>query len=538
MFKTRVACFEFGAWNSFRISRFELRASQALLILLAVFLFSGCHSEPASFKQNAAYKLKMERANMGSDEGAPTALSAAVTSDIGNILEALFGTPDAPKVPAVEDLEMDKLVDLRNLHAAARPVASDRTGAPQGLYREHCVHCHGISGDGNGPTAAFLNPYPRDYRMGLYKFKSSKKGEKPTHDDLRRILTNGIAGTAMPSFALLPETEIDALIDYVKYLSMRGELERKLFAYATQELTDPFDTLYPQYTSLSQEHAALTAAGGADDPTLKAIPARLKQVYNELYNIRSSAKKFAPEKSTEEPEPVDDLPAKIKELDEAVAQLEQDVKAYQPPRMYQLAASSGAEPSEADKTQLKEQLQPYLEMAKEVMEPWTTAQSVAVPEPPHGLDPNDRESIARGRAIFYGPIANCFSCHGESGLGDGQRDFYDDWSGEWVEKGKPEATAAYVAAGALQPRNLIPRNLRLGIYRGGRRPVDHYWRLVNGIDGAQMPAVPLLAEGDPPGTKKLSQEELWDLINYIRSLPYEAISQPGRVEQPLAKELQ
>jgi hypothetical protein len=75
------------------------------------------------------------------------------------------------------------------------------------------------------------------------------------------------------------------------------------------------------------------------------------------------------------------------------------------------------------------------------------------------------------------------------------------------------------------------------VYRGGRRPVDLYWRLTNGIDGAQMPAVPLLAEGDPPGTKKLSQENLWDLINYVRSLPYEAISRPATVESQLAKEV-
>jgi mono/diheme cytochrome c family protein len=505
--------------------------------VLLVAALSGCQSDPPRFKQNAAYKLKMERANMGGDEGSPTALSDAVTSDIGNILEALFGTPNAPKLPAVEDLDLEKLVDVKGLQAAAGPVAGDRTGAAHGLYREHCVHCHGISGDGNGPTAAFLNPYPRDYRMGLYKFKSTKKGEKPTDDDLHRIVNSGIPGTAMPSFALLPEAEVDALVDYVKYLSMRGELERKLFAYATQELSDPFDTLYPQYISLSQEHTRLTAAGGASDATLKAIPGRLKQVYNELYNIRSSAKKFAAEKSTEEPESVDDLAAAIKELDDNVAQLEKDVKAYKPPRMYELAASS-ATPTEAEKTQLKEQLQPYLEMAKEVMEPWTTAQAVAVPEPPQGLNPNDQESIARGRSLFYGPIANCISCHGESGLGDGQRDFYDDWSGEWVEKGKPEATHGYVAAGALEPRNLIPRNLRLGIYRGGRRPVDLYWRLINGIDGAQMPAVPMLAESDPPGTKKLSQENLWDLINYVRSLPYESVSQPGRAETEMLKEVQ
>jgi mono/diheme cytochrome c family protein len=520
------------------LTRLPYRTPRTALLLcsaVTIAALTGCHSQPAQFKQNAAYKLKVERANMGGEEGAPSALSPAVTDDIGNILEALYGTPDHPKLPAVEGLEMEKLPNLRDLQAAAGPVLSDRTGAAQGLYREHCVHCHGISGDGNGPTAAFLNPYPRDYRMGLYKFKSSKKGEKPTDEDLRRILNNGIPGTAMPSFALLPEAEITALVGYVKYLSMRGETERRLLAYATQELSDPFDTLYPQYITLSEEQQKLVAAGG-NDPTLQAIPGRLKQVYNQLYDIRSSAKRFEPKK-VEEPEAVEDMPAKIKELDEAVTQLEADVKAYKPPRMYEIADATGAA-TDADKTQLKEQLQPFLDIAKEVIEPWTTAQSVEVPAPPEGWDPNDQESIARGRALFYGPIANCFSCHGESALGDGQRDFYDDWSGEWVEKGKPEATDLYVAAGALPPRNLFPRNLRLGLYRGGRRPVDIYWRLINGIDGAQMPAVPMLAEGDPPGTKKLSQQDLWDLINFVRSLPYEAISHPGRIEQTLAKEVQ
>lgn len=536
MFKTKALGFGFGAWNSFRISCLQFRASPAVLLLLTAGFLAGCSSDAASFKQNAAYKLKMERANLGSDEGAPTELSAAVTSDIGNILEALFGTPDAPRLPAVEGIELEKVADLKALQSAAGPVASDNTGVAQGLFREHCVHCHGISGDGNGPTAAFLNPYPRDYRLGLYKFKSTKKGDKPTDEDLKRVINEGIPGTAMPSFALLPETEVAALVDYVKYLSIRGELERRLFAYATSELEDPYDGLYAQYTSLSEEHARLSAAA-ANDATLTAIPGRLKQVYSGLYSIRSSTRKFVPEKKDEEAETVEDLPTKVQELDESVKQLEQDVAAYKPPRMYVLEASTGATSTEAEKTQLKEQLQPYLDLAKEVMEPWTTAQSVAVPEPPQPLDPSDRESIARGKAIFYGPIANCFSCHGESGLGDGQRDFYDDWSGEWVEKGKPEATHEYVAAGALPPRNLIPRNLRLGIYRGGRRPVDLYWRLINGIDGAQMPAVPLLAESDPPGTKKLSQENLWDLINYVRSLPYESISRPGRVEDQMLKEV-
>jgi len=500
-------------------------AARLCLVAVLVVALSGCQSEPARFVQNMAYKHKQERANMGGDECAPTELSREVTQDVANILGALFGTPDAPKLPAMEGVELDKLLDQSSLDLAAGAVKSDQRGEQHGLYREHCVHCHGITGDGNGPTAAFLNPYPRDYRMGLYKFKSTKKGEKPTHEDLRRIVNSGVPGTAMPSFALLPEREVDALIDYVKYLSIRGEVERALFTAAT-ELEDPYDPLKQKYLDLSELHAQLSAAGA--NPALANVAGQLKQAYNKLYAIRSCTKRYEPPKELEK---VDDIAGKTNELVTEAEKLVKDLEAYQPPRLYVTGPN-------ADSAKLKEQLQPFVDMTKELVERWLAAQSLPVPAPPHPLDPTDKDAIARGRAIFYGPIANCFSCHGESGLGDGQRDFYDDWSGEWVEKGKPEATAEYVKLNALPPRNLIPRNLRLGVYRGGRRPVDLYWRLTNGIDGAQMPAVPLLAESDPPGTKKLSQQELWDLIAYVRSLPYEAISQPARVEDQMLKEVQ
>ena len=40
------------------------------------------------------------------------------------------------------------------------------------LYRVHCLHCHGLTGDGRGPTSKWVNPHPRDYRRGLFKFQS------------------------------------------------------------------------------------------------------------------------------------------------------------------------------------------------------------------------------------------------------------------------------------------------------------------------------------------------------------------------------
>src|SRR5690606_2369343 len=148
--------------------------------------------------------------------------------NLKDIMAGLFGTPDDPHVPRLVEVDTREVLREELLRMAAGPVGRDEQGTPRGLYREHCAHCHGITGDGAGPTAAFLNPYPRDYRTGKFKFKSTPLGKKPTHDDLRRILIDGIPDTAMPSFRLLADDEIDALVDYVKYLAIRGEVERRL----------------------------------------------------------------------------------------------------------------------------------------------------------------------------------------------------------------------------------------------------------------------------------------------------------------------
>ncbi len=140
---------------------------------------------------------------------------------IVNVLHTMFGTPDAPAAWGGSGVSG---LDERKLRLAAGP-ADDPQG--RGLYRKHCVHCHGVTGDGNGPTAAFLNPYPRDFRRSLFKFKSTyPDGAKPTREDLMRTIREGINGTAMPSFkVLLRGDEIEALAEYVVYLTMRGRTE-------------------------------------------------------------------------------------------------------------------------------------------------------------------------------------------------------------------------------------------------------------------------------------------------------------------------
>ena len=54
-----------------------------------------------------------------------------------------------------------------------------------------------------------------------------------------------------------------------------------------------------------------------------------------------------------------------------------------------------------------------------------------------------------------------------------------------------------IAETLYDPRNAIPRNLRKGIYRGGRRRIDIFWKIYTGIAGTPMPGLGPASPGGP-----------------------------------------
>jgi mono/diheme cytochrome c family protein len=96
--------------------------------------------------------------------------------------------------------------------------ADDAVARGQALYAKQCASCHGVEGRGDGPAAYLLSPKPRDLRAARYRLVSTWEGI-PTDDDLMRTLTRGIPGSAMPSWAHLPEADRRALVAYVKTLA-------------------------------------------------------------------------------------------------------------------------------------------------------------------------------------------------------------------------------------------------------------------------------------------------------------------------------
>ncbi len=304
------------------------------------------------------------------------------------------------------------------------PAAKPQTGG-YGLYRRNCVHCHGVSGAGDGPTAPFLYPSPRDYRKGIFKFTSTPSGKPPHRNDLRRTISNGLHGTSMPAFhSLMTAPEIEQVIDYVIFLSMRGETEALLIEEAfTSDEKDP--------NALSDE------------------------IVKDLVNNGVFAK-------------------------------------------------------------------------------WKLAQTQMV-DPPSPRTPSSPESILRGRDLFLGRTTEkleCAGCHGQLAMGDGPSFVDQAVFNEVVFGGNPserqarlEAHLASLPADQAEKLKTLwnakpddwgnplrPANLNRGLYKGGRRPLDIFWRIAKGINGAQMPA---------HYPSPLNDAKVWDLVNFVLALPYE-----------------
>lgn len=400
-------------------------------LLWMTLLTGGCADrvlDQSTFRLN---RVTVRRYELDLDER----FTQSQLSDLQESLSGLFGTPNEPRLPEEETLR--GMVDRDLLRMAAGPVPAATTpstsvgGAGQGeepaiptggLYRRHCAHCHGISGDGAGPSAEWMNPYPRDFRPGVFQYKSTPLGRRPTDDDLRRIVVNGSPGTAMPAFDQLPDHEIEALVAYVKYLAIRGETERVLIDFSSDLNADDGERL-------------------------------------------DTSDEFL----------VDEIVAAVAEM-------------------------------------------------------WEAAEDFKVEVPPWP-ELNFAASAQRGREIYFSEAGGCAKCHGPTGLGDGQDTYYDYWS-EQLEPAQDKRLREYVALGALPPRPIVPHNLRSGIYRGGRRPIDLYWRIRNGIDGTPMPVASMKAPGAKDDAAGLTADEIWHLVDYVRSLPYESISRPSGVADP------
>jgi mono/diheme cytochrome c family protein len=350
----------------------------------------------------------------------PAKMAAADRQKLDKTLDELFGTPAKPIVRGYEpgDNDTGKVIDLPS--EMQTMLKLDPATLEQGskLYRVHCVHCHGVAGDGRGPTAQWVNPHPRDFRQGIFKFQSVdqlKAGANapPRRQDLLRTLEFGLEASAMPAFTLLTDAEREALVSYVIHLSLRGNAE--------------FATIKDGFT-LDKQKNVLVPSDNVPGPDV--FPGVMHAINLQKW-LKSQQSEYA---IVVPPSPID--PSNLEELRKSVQ------------RGHQMFTGK----ADAD--------------ASKQMQDWVKA-------------------------------TNCVSCHTDYGR---QATFrWDDW-------------------GTL----VRPNNLTNGIYRGGRRPVDIFYRVHSGINGSGMAR---FGENLPPAA-------LWDLVNFVRTMPYASMRQSLAINIP------
>lgn len=132
---------------------------------------------------------------------------------------------EAAAIPAAAvSARLSPTATVSPIRGDSEPKASLRGRA---LYEQECSACHGAKGDGKGLFATALLPRPRNFTMGLFRYRSTPTGQLPTDQDLCRSVARGLPGTAMPAWGqFLRQEEIQEVIAYLKRLSERFAREK------------------------------------------------------------------------------------------------------------------------------------------------------------------------------------------------------------------------------------------------------------------------------------------------------------------------
>lgn len=155
----------------------------------------------------------------------------------------------------------------------------DRRGSGQRTYETYCVGCHGLQGQGNGEAAGFLNPKPRNFVKGDYKFfHFGEPGPFPSDESLLSTIRNGLPGSSMPAFPLLTDQEIKDVMSYAKHFKEGGWVQPKPIQAAAGPVPlagESGEELFKSAGCIGcHQFDPLQAAGGVG-PNLTTIGSRL-----------------------------------------------------------------------------------------------------------------------------------------------------------------------------------------------------------------------------------------------------------------------
>ena len=113
------------------------------------------------------------------------------------------------------------LAALAVLFVPAMASAGD-AAAGKPLFQANCSTCHGMGGKGDGPVGAVLNPPPRDFTKGDFKYDTDGDGKPGTDADLVNVITKGAAAYGgsplMAPWPTLTAAQVDDIVAYIRSL--------------------------------------------------------------------------------------------------------------------------------------------------------------------------------------------------------------------------------------------------------------------------------------------------------------------------------
>jgi mono/diheme cytochrome c family protein len=112
---------------------------------------------------------------------------------------------------------------LRHIGEPTTEVAAETLNHGQKLFNRYCASCHGYEGRGDGSAARNLDPKPRDFQTAEFLYMSTGDGTLPSDADLKGTIRNGVVSRGMPAWKGMQETDLDALVSYIKTFSSRWQ---------------------------------------------------------------------------------------------------------------------------------------------------------------------------------------------------------------------------------------------------------------------------------------------------------------------------
>lgn len=172
----------------------------------------------ASESEYAEMREFTDNAVRGAQALPPSAARDGVVAQAVQLREAVLRRADAREVAALARHAGDSLLAVYPIPVAPPELPDLRQGAA--LYQAQCASCHGAQGRGDGPLAASLKPPP-------VAFADPQRAQSRSVLALYQIVSQGVSGTSMPSFASLPDKDRWALAFYIGTLSHTDAMRQR-----------------------------------------------------------------------------------------------------------------------------------------------------------------------------------------------------------------------------------------------------------------------------------------------------------------------